>query len=53
MMRKLSLIAAAMAALASIAAAPAAGQFCYDVDVVVNGDAVVDEEGCEETPELP
>lgn len=56
MRTKLSILAAAVAALASIAAAPAAtsaGEFCYDLDVVVNGDAVIDEEGCEETPELP
>lgn len=59
MRTKLSILAAAVAALASIAAAPAApaassaGEFCYDLDVVVNGDAVVDEEGCEELPELP
>lgn len=53
MRTKLSLLAAAVAALASIAAAPAAddaGQLCYDLDVVVNGDVVVDEEGCEELP---
>lgn len=56
MRTKLSILAAAVAALASVAAAPAAdagGQICYDVDVVVNGDAVVDEEGCEELPEAP
>lgn len=44
---------AATAALGSLAFAPAAGQVCYDVDVVVNGDEVVNEEGCEELPEAP
>lgn len=33
-------------AVASAPAASAAGEFCYDVDVVVNGDAVVDEQTC-------
>ena len=54
MRTKLSILAAAVAALATLAAAPAAaGEFCYDLDVNVNGDALVDESGCEELPALP
>ncbi len=52
-MRKLSLIVAALSALASIAAAPAAGgELCYDLDVNVNGEQIADESGCEELPAL-
>lgn len=56
MRTKLSILAAAVAALATVAAAPAAdqsGEFCYDLDVNVNGEVVVDESGCEELPALP
>lgn len=56
MRTKLSILAAAVAALATIAAAPAAdqsGEFCYDLDVNVNGEQLVDEEGCEELPGAP
>lgn len=55
MRTKLSILTAAVAAMASIAAAPAAesGEFCYDLDVNVNGEQVVDEEGCEELPAAP
>ena len=52
MRTKFLLLVAAVAAVGSIAAAPAAG-FCYDLDVNVNGDAVVDEAGCLEEPALP
>lgn len=41
---------AATAALGSLAFAPAAGELCYDVDVNVAGNEVVNEEGCEELP---
>ncbi len=51
MRTKLSILAAAVAALDPLP--PPIRPACYDLDVVVNGDAVVDEEGCEELPELP
>lgn len=50
---------AGLAALGSIAASPApSAGLCYDLDVVVNGEALVDEQMClpgEDTPapELP
>lgn len=53
MRTKLSILAAAVAALATLAFAPAGGEVCYDLDVNVNGDQLVDEEGCEEVPEPP
>ncbi len=54
MRTKLSILAAAVAALAGIAAAPASsGELCYDLDVNVQGEAVIDEQGCEELPALP
>ena len=48
--RLLALTALTLGALATSLPASAAGAVCYDVDVVVNGDAVVDESGCEELP---
>ncbi len=55
--RRASIAAAAAAALVGgFAFAPSAqaeGQFCYDVDVVVNGEAVVDEAACEVLPAPP
>lgn len=48
-MKKVLALTGLVAALA-IAAAPAAnagGQVCYDADVVVNGQALVDESGCQ------
>lgn len=56
--RRVSLAAAAAAAalvggLAFAPSAQAEGQFCYDLDVQVNGEAVVDEAACEMLPELP
>lgn len=55
--RRISLAAAAAAALVGgLAFAPSAqaeGQFCYDVDVQVNGEAVVDQAACEMLPEVP
>ncbi|MFP5309441.1 MAG: hypothetical protein ACLGIR_07680 [Actinomycetes bacterium] len=51
MRRTLTLTAAALAALATTALpASAAGQACYDVQVVVNGSAVVSEAGCQQLP---
>lgn len=43
-------VVAALGSLAIVPAASAAGQVCYDVEVVVNGGAVVDEAGCQELP---
>lgn len=42
--------AAAVAALLPMAAPAAASGFCYDVSVVVNGDAVIAEAGCQDLP---
>lgn len=53
MRTKLSILAAAVAALGATAFAPAGGELCYDLDVNVNGEQLVDEEGCEELPEAP
>ena len=53
MRTKLSILAAAVAALAAVAAAPAADEVCYDLDVNVNGEQLVDEQGCEELPAAP
>ena len=53
MRTKLSILAAAAAALAGVAAAPAGGEICYDLDANVNGEQLVDEEGCEELPAAP
>lgn len=39
-------IAALLALGALVPTAANAATFCYDVDVVVNGDAVVDESAC-------
>ena len=30
-----------------------AGELCHDLDVNVNGEQLVDEEGCQELPGLP
>lgn len=53
MRRRIALLAA-VAAIAALGAAPAgASELCYDLDVNVNGEIVVDEEGCESLPGLP
>lgn len=50
-MRRRLAVLSAIAAVAVLGAAPAgASELCYDLDVVVNGDAVVDEAGCEALP---
>ena len=53
MRRRLPLLAA-VAAIAVLGAVPAtAGELCHDLDVNVNGEQLVDEEGCQELPGLP
>lgn len=50
MRRRLALLSA-IAAIAVLGAAPAgASQFCYDLEVNVNGDQLVDEEDCLQAP---
>lgn len=50
--RALVALATALVAAAALVApsASAAATFCHDIDVVVNGDAVIDESGCTEVP---
>lgn len=51
MRRRTFVLLTALASLTMLAAAPAsAGTFCYDLDVTVQGDAVIDESGCQELP---
>lgn len=52
MRRRIVLTLAAAATLATLtAAAPASsGQICYDLDVNVAGNQLVDEAGCQELP---
>ncbi len=53
MRRRIALLAA-VAAIAALGAAPAgASELCYDLDVNVNGEALVDEAACEVLPDLP
>lgn len=55
MNRRLIAAAAAASAVALLtAAAPSSsGQFCYDLDVQVNGEEVVNESDCLDAPDLP
>jgi hypothetical protein len=43
-------VVAALSSLIVVPAASAAGEACYSVSVVVNGDAVVNEAGCQTLP---
>lgn len=53
MRRRLALLAA-ISAIAVLGAVPAgASELCYDLDVNVNGEQVVDEAACEVLPDLP
>lgn len=52
-MRTITMTLAGLATLLTVAAAPAPAAFCYDLDVNVNGDQVVDEEDCVEAPTGP
>lgn len=52
-MRTFTIAAAGLAAILSIAAAPADSGFCYDLDVNVNGEPVVDEADCIDAPAAP
>lgn len=49
-MRTRVLLAALFVLAAFGVAAPATADVCYDVDVVLNGEVVVDEADCIETP---
>ena len=52
MVRRIAILVAALATslFALAPAASAGGYVCYDASVTVNGDAVVDESGCQDLP---
>ena len=53
MRRRLALLAA-ISAITVLGAVPAgASELCYDLDVNVNGEQLVDEADCEVLPDLP
>jgi len=52
-MKRIAVLAVSAFALTGLFAAPAAnaaGEFCYDVQVNVNGSSVVSETGCQQLP---
>lgn len=52
-MRRRLAVLSAVAAIAILSAGPAsASSFCYDLDVNVNGNSLVNEVGCQELPGL-
>jgi hypothetical protein len=53
MKHRLIAAAAAASAVAMLTAAAPSGQFCYDLDVQVNGDEIVNEADCLDAPDLP
>lgn len=54
-MKKLLIALSVAAGALFVGASPsgAAGSFCYDLQVDVNGDAVIAETGCQELPAAP